>query len=374
MTFCLQRANLKPFLVILPGIWIQFWITRFISSHEKSPDGDRASSLSKCSQIRSRMTKGFRMTLQIWQIPSILGVFALDIIDFVQYIDKHPYETPLSIWFYFNCLVEILINSSNLKTCFSGLAFIQLLNVEPLSSNESVDHIQSQSAAPYVSMNSDSQSTQTAVDALDSEAMAVNNGRTLKHEIQKEWKKGEREMKCFKMSIVKQVYKTRGVLSAVLVVEYQLLYFVIFAVCGCVHVLPSSICYVWVWLSVMCGVGCLQCFFGFSIIGLLSCLCSKFNDDERFWRYLGCLLGLPMENIQDEEPIDLPSLIRSPTGNVFFVIGWITIPVLAQCYWYLGDLYIDALINVITERDTISYFKLAAQEYDSLFRLCTALL
>ena len=87
MGFCLQGANLKPWLVIVPGVYMQYWITSLIinindtKEEEKNELQLNLQENSSNKSCKSKCMYFMRQTLIIWQMVSVIGVLALDIKD-----------------------------------------------------------------------------------------------------------------------------------------------------------------------------------------------------------------------------------------------------------------------------------------------------
>ena len=298
-------------------------------------------------------------------------VFVLDIRDFIKYLNDNPNE---SGWTNFNCYVQILVNSSNLKTCFTGLLFIQLFEPNVLDSGHGDQNIDSE----ITKINGDPDGNQEQYVKLAIQAGQVNKDRmqgdTRVDSI------GEDDINCFKMSIIKQMVKQDGILSAILAVQYQLLYVVIM-ISLLIHLLPAMICYIWVWLSFICGYGCIA----YALTACLDCFCGKRIDsmeEEKqmcFMSVLFCCLGMP--SYEDCEKMEdgkhghqiVGYIFRSPFGIISFVVMTVIIPCLSTSYWYLGDTYIDAMGRVLTERKFGNFIAYSEEQYSSMFRLFTTL-
>eukprot|EP01084_Bolivina_argentea_P030602 56663_1 len=322
MAFCVETTNLKPFILIIAGIYIQFWITSFIATIPNESPKNK----SKWSVCKKKMIKIFKIALTIWQIVCIIIVFILDIYDFINYTMDNDHKSNTE-WRNFNCFVEILVNSSNVKTCFAGFACL-------LTWFGEIDIMLQQ-------------------DALHLSKLLVNqnsNGNI------GTWNQ------------VKIIQKKYGTLFAMLALEYLTLFFVYSAVIFPTHWFPASICYIWVWLSLLAILSYII------VVPMLifTRLCNKCVNVDKYLHYLMCCVGFTTKH--DMEHIDEGIAIgKSPFGLITLVVGNVMICTLSQCYWYLGDSYVNALITVLTERNMILYFQNVREKYAKMFRLCTTL-
>lgn len=135
MAFCLLEENLKPFAIIIPGIYIQFWIVTIISyrTNKTRPSQNEELLLNEHAEmvstvaylpavsLKSKCFNVFKSALKIWQIVSVAGILALDILHFVTHVKNHQ---ELSAWSHYNCMVEIISSSSNLKTFLANVSWM----------------------------------------------------------------------------------------------------------------------------------------------------------------------------------------------------------------------------------------------------------
>eukprot|EP01083_Nonionella_stella_P188085 692531_1 len=127
-TSCVNPAETKPFLVLIPSVFIQFWISSLLSkgnrnsnSEEDRQDPNRTSinspPVDSPSSWKSSCVKTVKNGLKIWQITSIIIIFIMDILDYIESKNSHKDR---SGWQHYNCFVQIMLNSSNFKTCLVG--------------------------------------------------------------------------------------------------------------------------------------------------------------------------------------------------------------------------------------------------------------
>ena len=128
MAFCLQDEILKPYVLNVIGIYIQFWVVTFITLK----DGMAQIHPEETKSLNDRMPRKsflptaavlFKNALRIWQIGSMAAIFFLDIRHFMNHAQLHSNE---SAWSQYNCYTEIMLSSSNFQNFWTNLSIVYI--------------------------------------------------------------------------------------------------------------------------------------------------------------------------------------------------------------------------------------------------------
>ena len=112
-------------MILIPGIYIQYWIVSLITmkSESSSPKTELLLNDNAVTHHTSKKTVCidlFKTILKLWQTVSVAAILVLDIWHFMDYKKTHS-TSPR--WSHYNCYVEIIVNSSNFKTITTYLMF-----------------------------------------------------------------------------------------------------------------------------------------------------------------------------------------------------------------------------------------------------------
>eukprot|EP01083_Nonionella_stella_P016188 45271_1 len=359
MGFCIAIADQKPFLILVPGLFIQFWISLFISrssdtnknqgDSQSNPndtnDKDESASEKKKS-CKSKMISFAKETLKIYQICSLIIVFVLDVLHFIDYLN---HSSNIG-WWNFNCLIEIIVSSSNWKR-----TLIQTVVMAGTYKRPGNTMIATQR---HINENANGgQETQS------DHTIQVNKAQT-----------GETNQNIFGVHniqddvfITKTIRNEEGILLAVYFVLIRVLTWCTIACVMFTHFIPGLVCYIWVPIVFMIAYAVVT----FIVIFWHCGLCHKIKccDYHMFLRQL-CGIGYYKGRMSDEDD-DGDKRKKLKVGPLLWstvFLGFFVCPVLAQCYWYLGDSYIDAFIAVMTERKIDLYFKHLLESPSNVFR------
>ena len=114
------------FLIIIPSVYISFWITSFISpgSASKNKDTNQTTTTPAATanvSTKKKCARALKTALKVWQIASILVISCLDIYAFISYTMEYPGK---SGWSHYNCFFQVMVNSSNPKRCVVAITSV----------------------------------------------------------------------------------------------------------------------------------------------------------------------------------------------------------------------------------------------------------
>eukprot|EP01084_Bolivina_argentea_P155794 271489_1 len=335
MSSCVAVVDLKPFTLILIGLFIQYWISFFISQTKKQ---SKSETITKSKTERKlcpsiSITRLFKTILLLWQIISIIFVFALDIMHLVKYLDNDKSKIGWQGWLNYNCYAQTVLNSSNLKRVISVFSFDSLDDDEE---EEDEMAVQTQIEITSIEPTRDTQETEGAGDALSvmdqenvNRPIQIPNRTMLNQQLKK---------------VLRWLVK---------------LYFASAGPCLLTHYVSGMVCYCWIGVIIFVGITLY-----FAIIYVLE----RFTCCKNKWLipFGGNLLSTFPYNGGKWDSWNGPVVF---VGFYFFFV----IVMLSMSYWYTGQSYITSIGTVMTERKIVDYMLIMQESFVNKYRFIVTL-
>lgn len=347
MGYCLAVTDLKPFLIIFPGLFIQHLISLFILSG-KSKHANNEESSPK-SGWKTKCKRFLKLTLIVYQIISMIMVFYFDINDLVIFIKQNNEGSILKLLFTdYNCFIQIWVNSPNWKRC--GSIVFALHSMQLLGNEERNNHY---------TQNVEMQNQ----DEVESGLEITQNDDSLSKLIRRE---------------INSILRLKNGKFHLALVFLACLYLLLLGPALITHTGPSFIVYCWIIILFLIIL--------FVIIKLMRIVMS-FNCCCEWWKQHGLnIFGLEFtQKIIDEQGrLDTSSefvngLYKSPVFYMWTYTLYLFL-VLSMAYFYSGLIdgnggssYINAVITVLSERKVTDYINDSTKSFGDRFRMIAAL-
>lgn len=340
---CIEPESLQPFIFIILGIWIQYWINFIIDERNNKPKS-KEKDTGTCKSCWNSFKKVLPTILLLYQIASMLMTFYLDITQLRDYhINNYSNSWP-SLAKTYNCYTQIIIVSSNAKRSFSlGISLGAWLYTRCF-----LKHRDDFDDKNDIEMGrTDNHQRTDTVDNTDSEQVKT----------------------CWDC-INKPLNWIRWILATI--------YLIVFFPSFFTHGIIAMGVFIWICLAIY-GL-CLL----ISIIVYMfrKCCDNKYWDligggveIEAFCVYLRCCCRKKSWNPDKMDIKHHKVSLKGWASPLSFTAALLayTVVVLAVSYWYGGDRYLEAITRVYNERKISDYFKNMVNSAIDGFKLFTAI-
>eukprot|EP01084_Bolivina_argentea_P259753 438420_1 len=360
MGYCVNSDDLTPFIVVIIGAYVQCWINIFIfsvASAQSNNDDDNAEKCCKCcrckcecDKIKSCVAPMIAVTknlLVIFQIMKIIYVFVLDMIHF----NNHLNDFHVSKWQNYNCFVEILMNSSNLKTC--GVVSLITMLESYLFKIQRVLNSNPDKQAEVEVVIKDAIALQEPGFIIPNTMVDDLENPVIRHKNIVYQEQSNEEIELLVKYIV-HIKQTRGVLPAVYA-ALTILIFVIMIGISFINVMAGLVCYGLLYFVIICALGMVLILcIASPMLCCIKALCgSTYSGKCLFcpWLVIGWFPSNEMNKYAGGVVF-----MKWPYGTVTMVLG-LLIATLSQTYWYIeDDSWYHALEHVLTERRSLEVY------------------
>ena len=344
---CIETESLQPFIFIILGIWMQYWINFIIDQRNNKPKSKEKKTESSCKACWNKFKVILPTILLLWQITSMLINFYFDFTQLAEYHSNHKDNDAAALPKSYNCYAQVIIVSSNAKKSFSlGISFGAWLYTRCfLKHRKDYDDDKNTEDIDDIEMQSDNDRTDTA------NQQETNN-----------W--------TFWDCINKPLKLVYWLLAFI--------YLIIFFPSFFTHGIVGMAVYCWIMLIVY-GI-CLLISF---IVYLFKKCCNN-----KWWDLIGgggeyealCIYLCDCcfrKKSWDPNKMDIEKHKKSlkgwnsPLSFTAALLGY-TMVVLACSYWYSGNGYFEAIDRVITERKTGDYFESMVNSAVDIYKLFAA--
>eukprot|EP01083_Nonionella_stella_P030500 83571_1 len=279
MGFCIAAANQKPFLILVPGLYIQFWISLFISTanNEKKDNAQanttdidtRNNDEKKKSTCKTKIISVAKEALKIYQICILIIVFVLDLLYFIDYLNSSNHTN----WQNFNCLVEIVVTSSNWKRGLIASAVVterytrqyrpksmfDATSIAPENIDPRDPEANMQQTVKQVNQSKNDEQQLNHAIQVDGGQMHETKDEAKQTTVAQNTRTRHRKtdavawLQIFRINLIqedvltaKRIRDNDGILMAIYFVLLRILFALMSTCCVFTHAMPGVICYFWV--------------------------------------------------------------------------------------------------------------------------------
>ena len=352
MTACLEPQTLQPFVVIIIGIWIQYWVSFLID--QLSKNNSQSSQLinksdnNTCKSCMNKFKLVLPSILLLWQIISMSLNFMVDFNAFYDYYTI----TDESVFQMYNCYARIIVTSSNFKKAFSLLTTFMVWGYGVCIKHKLNNTLPSEICLDDITRIDGDDQTNTNVtynddvESIDSETSTTKQDETIVTDGLQEDNDTKSTIWDYINTVLKGIWWILGVI-----------FFIIYLPVGISHSLVAFIVYIWTGAVV------------YGICVVISFIVFVFRKccDSKWWELIGgghefeacinwakcCCPQWCGKRNKNEHKQNVTGFTSPLTFSAVFLVY--TTVILTCSYWYGGDTYFEAFIRVINERKVSHY-------------------